>query len=214
MHKANGFTRQEILTAVKLNGSMTADDLGKELGISPVAVRQHLGALEAEGLITTTVERRGLGRPVHRYSVTAAGDETFPRDYDGLANSLLDELRYSAGEDAVAQLFAARRQRLVSDSQRDFDGKTLDARVHELARIQTGRGYMALATKEEDGFRLTEHNCAICKVARSQPAACAEEMKMITELLGTAVVVRREKHILSGDTSCSYHISEEAVPTE
>src|SRR5687767_10368667 len=101
MHKANGITRSQILTSIKVNGSMTADSLAQELGISPVAVRQHLAGLEAEGYILTSVERRGLGRPVHRYSITSEGDETFPRAYDRVANELLDELRLTGGEAAV-----------------------------------------------------------------------------------------------------------------
>lgn len=208
MQKANGFTRQEILNAIKLNGTMTAEALGKALNISPVAVRQHLAALEAEGLVATSIERRNVGRPVHRYTITHRGDETFPRDYAACANSLLDEIRYREGEEAVAELFTRQRERLQSSLQSRMDGKSLAARVCELAKIQSDAGYMAKVVEEEhgEGYILTEHNCAICQIARQHPEACEQELILFQQLLGEDVEVTREKHILSGDFTCTYRI--------
>lgn len=206
MHKANGITRGQILTAIKVNGSMTADLLATELGISPVAVRQHLTALEAEGHIRTSVERRGLGRPVHRYAMTQEGDETFPRAYDRVANELLDEIRLDGGEDAVDSVFAARRERVKASSHSRFHGKPLAARVEEMARLQTEYGYMAKARPDGDDHLLVQHNCAICKVATNNPAACKHEHIMLQELAGSEAEVTRETHILDGDTTCTYRI--------
>ncbi len=206
MHRANGFTRQQILTAVKVHGSSTADDIGRELGISPVAARQHLSALESEGLIGTSVERRGVGRPVHRYSLTSQGDETFPRNYDGLANTLIDELRAQQGEQAVEALLRSRVCRQQSLYQVRRGGKPLRARVEELARIRTEEGYMATAEPNGAGLRLIQRNCAICRVARSNSVVCDCELEMIRSVLGDDVTTERETHILSGDHACVYYI--------
>lgn len=207
MHKANGITRQQILSAIKLNGSMTADGLGKALGISPVAVRQHLAGLEAEGIIYTTVERKGLGRPVHRYSITAAGDETFPRNYEGLANTLLEELRNTLGDEVVDNLFARRRERMKAAMQIRLEGKPLPQKVAELAKIQAESGYMAEAEQTDGGFRFIEHNCAICQVARSYPNACEHELILLKELFEPEADVERETHIASGGYACTYRIT-------
>jgi len=206
MHRANGFTRREILSLVKMNGSMTAEALGKELSISPVAVRQHLAALEAEGYIATSVERRGLGRPVHRYTITARGDETFPRGYDVLANALLEELRFSQGEKAVDRLFGQYRERQRAANQPRMEGKSLPGKVAELAKIQSENGYMAEMRQDEDGYRLIEHNCAICRVARNLPAACASELLLFRQLVGEEASVVREQHMMAGDHTCAYLI--------
>lgn len=210
LHKANGFTRHEILTAIKLNGAMTADLLGKELGISPVAVRQHLASLEAEGLVATSIERRGVGRPVHRYTITQRGDETFPRHYDSLANALLDELRASEGEDAVERLFARRRERLVAALRMRMEGKSLDERVEELAQIQTEAGFMAECAEDDEGYVLIEHNCAACAVAKAHRAVCRQEMAMFQDLLGDEAEIERITHIASGDFTCTYRIRQKA----
>jgi predicted ArsR family transcriptional regulator len=204
MHKANGITRGQILTSIKVNGSMTADLLAQELGISPVAVRQHLSSLEAEGHIKTSVERRGLGRPVHRYSVTAEGDESFPRSYDRIANDILDELRVIGGEESVDAIFAARQDSLQTRSQARFNGKSLLARVEELAKLQSEYGFMADSRQVGEDILLIEHNCAICRVARNNRGVCAHEMIMLRNVAGSDADVTREQYILDGDSTCTY----------
>ena len=188
---------------------MTADTLANELEISPVAVRQHLAALEAEGLVKTSVERRGLGRPVHRYSVTDGGDETFPRSYDRVANELLDELRLSGGEAAVDAVFAARSERLQTATLVRIHGKSLPDRVVEAARIQSEYGFMAEARKDGDDLLLVEHNCAICKLAKQNRSACKHELEMIQRMMGDGAQVVRERYILEGDATCTYRIKTE-----
>jgi predicted ArsR family transcriptional regulator len=209
LHKASGFTRNEILLSIKLNGSMTADELGKELGISPVAVRQHLSSLEAEGYVATRVERRGLGRPVHRYNITGRGDETFPRHYDALTNTLLGEVVADQGAEGVAKIFAARRRSMAAELGGRMQGKPLSEKVTELAKIQTELGFMADSRQEEGGFVLTEHNCAICSVARNFPVACQEEIALFEDLIGEGVAIVRERFMLDGDHVCAYRIVEE-----
>ena len=207
MPKANGITRGEILESIKMNGSTTAEALAKELGISPVAVRQHLTGLEAEGLILATPQRRGLGRPVHRYRITPRGDESFPRDYSGLANSLLDELRTTQGESAVESLFASRAQRIIEVNRRKTQNKPLADRVKLIARIQSEAGFMAESRVDGDDILLEEHNCAICLVAKQHACACNQEFAWIKELVGPDARVEREKHILAGQHTCTYRIT-------
>ncbi len=111
MSRANGLTRQEILTAIKCHGSLTAETIAQQLHISPVAVRQHLSALAAEGSVTIQIVRRGLGRPAHYYRLTEAGDEQFTRRYMHMAVSLIEELSAWQGEDAVHALLALKHER-------------------------------------------------------------------------------------------------------
>ena len=208
MARANGITRQEILTSIKYNGAMTAEELSQELHISQVAVRQHLASLEAEKIIGITVERRGLGRPSHRYKLTAEGDETFPRRYEALTIMLVDELREWQGEEAVQSLFVRVRERqsqAVANRMRD---KPFTAQVQELVRVQSEKGYMAeFAEGETPGeCRLIQHNCAICNVARLYPhICCKEEMEMLQQALNGAEIIR-EEYIIAGDPTCTYRI--------
>ena len=208
MARANGITRQEILTSIKCNGTMTAEELSRELHISQVAVRQHLASLEAEKIITIHIERRGLGRPSHRYRLTPHGDETFPRRYEALMNLIVEELHEWQGEEAVQSLFARTRKRLSDTLANRMRDRPFAAKVQELARFQSENGYMAEVVESDTPgeYRLVQHNCAICAVARRYPhVCCKQEMELLKHALDGAEIVR-EKYIMAGDPTCTYRI--------
>ena len=50
MPRANGITRQEILTSIKCRGAMTAEELSKELLISPRGLRIVMHVAEVDRL--------------------------------------------------------------------------------------------------------------------------------------------------------------------
>jgi predicted ArsR family transcriptional regulator len=207
MPRANGITRQEILTCLKYQGSMTAEELARELGISQVAVRQHLTSLEAEESIAIQVERKGLGRPSHRYHLTSKGDETFPRIYGTFANGLLDELRAWQGEEAVVELLERQRERCRLDWNPRLREKSVGEKVNELARLLSENGFMAEASPgNEDDYILIKRNCALCAVARNHPNVCCQtSAEFYKRLLGN-VEVERGNSILNGEQRCEFFI--------
>src|SRR5216117_1946293 len=74
-------TRREILVLLKRTGHADTETIGKKLGITPSGTRQHMVALQGDGLITHQNDRDGRGRPKHIYQLTPAGDALFPRNY-------------------------------------------------------------------------------------------------------------------------------------
>jgi predicted ArsR family transcriptional regulator len=71
--------------------------------------------------------------------------------------------------------------------------------------FQDRLGYLAETVDTPDGeLRIRQHNCAIHRVAASEPAVCRAELELFRELLG--VEVERETHIASGDRCCTFRI--------
>jgi len=58
---------------------ITIDQLSEETLLSPGAVRQHLLALEAQGLVSYIRVREGPGRPRHVFRLTTQGEDLFPQ---------------------------------------------------------------------------------------------------------------------------------------
>jgi predicted ArsR family transcriptional regulator len=109
------------------------------------------------------------------------------------------------GPKKVAEVFEGRRQRLEAQYAERVRGKPLRDRVAAVAKMQDENGYMTDWEQREDGaFVLREHNCAICKVARSFPQACQKELELFTNLLDANV--SRDQHMAKGDCMCSYII--------
>jgi predicted ArsR family transcriptional regulator len=204
--------RRAILVNLRQRGPMSPDGLATHLGASRTGVLQQLHALEQAGLVTHQVERHGVGRPRHRYDVTADAQDLFPADYDGFALGLIDAISAVGGDELLDEVLAARRRQLGARLRDRLNDRVapdapLADRVRELAVIQDAAGYLAEAILGADGtVRLREHNCAIYHVAQDVASCCAAEAALFREVLGVNVV--RETHIAKGDRSCTYRMEE------
>jgi iron-sulfur cluster biosynthesis transcriptional regulator SufR len=203
-------TRERVLHLLKLKGSMTADQIADELGITSMGVRRHLITMERDGLLQYRVKQRGQGRPGFVYSLTERGDEFFPRTYPQWANSLLDTVRALDGDKGVERLFDKRTEELSRQYRQRLLGKNLQEKVTELAKIRSEEGYMAdWEALDEKTFVLREHNCAICLIAKQYQSACSHELDLFKKALTDADVIR-EEHIVKGDKMCTYLIQAKA----
>jgi len=206
-HREQGETREQILTLLRRQGQMTAAELSDALGIGAVGVRQHLALLDRDGLVRTAGVRRGVGEPSHLYALTDQAEALFPKRYDRLALDALAFVETQGGEQAIDQLFAARRDKLAQQLAPRLAGKSRPEQVRELAAILTEQGYMCESQQLDDGtFGLVEHNCPIDCVARDYPQACSNEIKLYQDILGTPLV--REETMSEGGSCCRYRISD------
>jgi DeoR family transcriptional regulator, suf operon transcriptional repressor len=200
-------TRRTVVELLKWNGPMTAAALGDALGVSVVAVRRHVEALERDGFVRQATRASGRGRPAHVYDLTAAGHAQFPRNYDQLLHHLLRAAVDEFGPDAIERLFSHRQDSLFERYQQRTADLPLAELAQELAVIQDENGYMAECVAEADGsFVVREHNCAIPSVAGGHPAACRYELALLRRLAGPDLEVERVAHIGSGDHVCAYRL--------
>jgi DeoR family suf operon transcriptional repressor len=194
-----------LLNALKRQGEARADELAETLGITVSAVRQHLSALNGDGLVDHSEVRAGPGRPHHQYRLSERGDNLFPRRYAQIVTDLLVE---AEAEDPamIERMFARRRDRRVERAKVRLAGKSLPEQVAELTRVLDEDGYLAEAVAQDDGsFRIVEHNCAILAVATKYGAACGTELEFIREVLPDARV-ERVAHLLAGGHVCAYEV--------
>ena len=83
-------TRDTILHTIKSSQQVNVEELAEVADVSPVTVRHHLNALQADGLIEAESIRRKVGRPYYVYSLSEKGHELFPKRYVRLTSRLLD----------------------------------------------------------------------------------------------------------------------------
>ena len=212
-HKGSGVapnTREQILELLQRSGSgLSADALAQKLGISAVAVRKHLAALERDSLIMTELERRPKGRPTYLYRPTASAEELFPNDYANLATAVLEMIRRMDGEHKIDELFQHRAEALASELATRVRGTTLQERLQQVAQVLEEQGYMPEVIKLQEGrewYLLTEHHCPILQVAKVFQQACACELDVLLKLLRAKV--KRCDHRMTGHPHCSYLISQ------
>jgi predicted ArsR family transcriptional regulator len=198
-------TRRAVLDLLKRNGPQTVAQLGAALGLSGVAVRRHLEVLEHVGLVRQTTRPQGRGRPAYVYALTEMGHDLFPRNYHQLVAQLLEAAASELGPEAVERLFDHRQQELAELYAGRTHGRSLPELARALAAIQDENGYMADCQQTDDGrWLVSEHNCAIARVAGTWPTACSHELALFRQLAGPGVDVERVAHIQSGDPVCAY----------
>ncbi len=202
--------KRRLLERLKRSGPVTTGDLAAGLGLTDVAIRQHLLALEESGLVQQrTKAPQGRGRPAVLWSLTGLAQELFPDRHADLTLDLVKAVRESFGEEGLDRLIGVRAKR-QSEAYRDLlpAGKApLKKRLDALAARRSAEGYMAEVTSEGRGsFLLTEHHCPICEAAQSCTGLCTAELEVFREALGPGVEVERTQHLLSGGDRCVYRI--------
>lgn len=201
-------SRQIILTILKRNEEQTVAALAKELGVTEMAVRRHLRELEKDGLIESRSERQAMGRPSYKYSLTAKGDESFPRNYDDLSLGILEDLEKLSGTYMIDRLFEQRKKRLLSMYEGEMTGSFAE-RIEALARIQSESGYMVEYEQLTDGsYQFIEYNCPIAKIAKKFPVACFCEQQLFENLLKTNKVERTSCIATENSNCCTYKFTE------
>jgi len=204
--------RDRLLFDLKRRGAQTAGELAARLGVTAVAVRQHLVALEAEGLVGVGDMRRGVGRPAQLWALTADAAARFPDTHAELTVEILGAVRTALGDDALERVVSERtRQQREAYAAGLPDGAALAERVRALAELRDAEGYMAECRPQPDGsLLLVENHCPICAAARACTGICAQELGLFRDVLGARV--ERTEHVLDGARRCAYRIEESSLP--
>ena len=203
--------RDRVLLQLKTRGTATAAVLAKRLDVTPMAIRQHLAALENEGLVTHIEERRAVGRPARVWDLTQRAAERFPDNHADLTVELLAAVKDVFGEEGLERLIHARagKQRQSYRQQLPGEGTSLAERGAALSELRREEGYMADWSQEPDGsFLLVENHCPICAAATLCQGFCRDELELFREVIGPDAEVERSEHLLAEARRCAYRISE------
>lgn len=203
-------TKARILDRLKRRDGLTTGALAAELGITEVAVRQHLDDLAADGLVERGAGTpRGPGRPAVEWSLSEAAHDRFPDRHGELTVSLIASIRAALGEGGLDRVIDARTAQQLDDYRAALPG--LDAplrdRVRALADRRTDEGYMADVVEEDGALLLVENHCPICDAASSCLGLCRAELDLFRRALGEDARAERTEHLLSGGRRCVYRIS-------
>ncbi|MBV8351480.1 MAG: transcriptional regulator [Verrucomicrobia bacterium] len=201
-------TRRRIVKLLKTEGALDSMTLGARLGVSAMAVRQHLYALQDQRLVIAKERPVPLGRPVKYWELTREADRLFPEAYAELSVSLIDALTDSFGPEGLQQILEHRTKRQRAAYSALIPATMpLHKKLEQLARIRTEEGYMAeVRPRDHDGFLFIENHCPICAAATSCKGLCQNELLLFQSILGREVSIKRLEHIVTGERRCVYEI--------
>ena len=203
--------RAAVRDLLKREGPISADSAAERLGITAMAVRQHLYGLEADGEADHVEEARPRGRPVKLWRATAGADPHFADSHSALAGDLIVQVKKAFGEEGLDKLLRLRNVDLEKTYRAKTDkAQTLKAKLEALAKIRSAEGYMAQVRRDPETGQLLfiENHCPICAAARLCTGLCREELALFHRVLGKDIRIERLSHILAGAGRCAYRVTQ------
>ena len=201
-------TRETILHTIKSSQQANVESLAEVAQVSPVTVRHHLNALQADGLIESASIRRKVGRPYYVYSLSEKGHELFPKRYVRLTSRLIDEMKAHLPEEVVNEVFENVVLSVVEEHRGEYEHLAFEDRLDYLVDLLADEGFLASWESSNGGYMLTEYSCPYISVGRSHSEICTIDKDLIVNVLQTPV--QQMSCMLEGDECCQFSV----MPTD
>src|SRR5437870_4544829 len=101
-------TQDRILLYLKTKGPQAAQPIAKRMGVTAMAIRQHLYMLRRAGMVEYTDERRKVGRPARIWRLAEKAQARFPDSHSELTLEMIGAIRAAFGDVGMDRLLAER----------------------------------------------------------------------------------------------------------
>lgn len=191
-----------VLDFLRRHGAVTIGALVAEMGVTATAVRQRLQRLMADGKIERHTERKGRGRPNHRYSLTEKGERAAGTNFADMASVLWEEIKSVEDPEIRRGLLKRIAGRLAERYRKEVGGEKLNERMTSLAELM-GEREIPFHVEQTGGLPvLSALACPYPELAKRDRGVCTMEKMMLSEILGANV--RLSECRLDGATCCTF----------
>lgn len=205
-------TDQSLVDYLRRHRGSTITDLVAFSGVTATAVRQRLNRLMGQGLVEREVERAGRGRPMHRYSLSEAGERSSGDNYAELVTALWSEMRAIADPDVRSGLVRRVAGRLADVYRDRIDGADLRERMESVVGLMKERDVPFEVRQDKSELPvLTALACPYPDLAEQDRGICSLEKVLLSDLLGKRV--RLSGCRLDGENCCTFEASSVASAT-
>lgn len=167
---------------------LTVDALGAQLQVTRNAIRQHLAALQAEGLVATGASKATRGRPTQLYVLSDKGRELFPRQYSWLAQLMLSSLKEDGGAGSLRKRMAAMGEKVATQLRAQHPGlRSRQDRVFKLAELMEQLGYSTAGTTVLDPTTISADNCVFHDLALKDSEVCEFDLALLASFTESRV---------------------------
>lgn len=201
MLQGMGRTQQDLLSALLYQpAGMSIDDLASHLDVTRTAIRQHLTALERDGLILRGETRPTGRRPQQLFQLTTSGRELFSRQYQLLADLLIGEVAEIIGHDKLVRIMRSLGQKMAAGMERTVVNE------QQIVSHMNQAGYESEVFFRSSGEQeIVAHNCVFHHLAKAHPEVCELDLALIGAL-GGGEVEHLECMVREGEV-CRFHVN-------
>ena len=178
-------TRGQIVALLR-RGDRTVEELAGSLGLTDNAVRNHLAALERDGLVRQEGVRRGpgAGKPASIYVLHPDAAPLLSRAYPPVLSTVLDvvvdELDAEGSTNVMREVGRRLARSVGGRAQGDFD-----ARVQAAAGVlESLGGDVEVVRGGDEAPRITGSGCPLSSVVCHRPEVCQAVETLVSEIVG------------------------------
>lgn len=199
--------KQLLKLLLKTKSGLTVEELSKGLKITRNAVRQHLAALESDGLIALGSTRPSGGRPQQLYALTEKGKEVFPRHYSWFAQLVIEAIKREHGPEGLRARLGEIGAGVAEQLRNQSPGLgTREEKVEKLATVMDQLGYNARTVAAADKAPVIEaDNCVFHELAIKNPEICHFDLEMMG--MFTDSKVDHQECMARGGNVCRFKFS-------
>ncbi len=195
-------TKDKVLNQVLLLREASISQLSQKLALSEISVRHHLINLEAQGLVSSSEERHGVGRPRFVYSLTEKGYQIAPTNFFSLTDQALTTMKHFLGPEIFLGLLKQFGQDLAKVYSRSISSQNPEQILEEVADSLTRDGFVFSWTKSGEKLILNTHHCPVHHLGHKHPEVCTINHALLESLIQQPI--NHETCILQGDAACTY----------
>ena len=190
---------------LRSKAGLTVDELSDGLKITRNAVRQHLAALESDGLTAAGDTRPSGGRPQQLYVLTDKGKEVFPRRYSWFAQLVIEGIKREHGTEGLSERLKDIGAAVGTQLRGESPGLTSrEQKVEKLAGLMDGLGYNA--RRAAGGTPAIEaDNCVFHELAEKNPEICQFDLALMSAF--TDSKVDHQECMARGGNVCRFKFS-------
>ncbi len=181
--------KQLLQLLLKTKQGMSVDALSVRLQITRNAVRQHLAALQRDGLIAAGETRASGGRPQQLYVLTDKAKEFFPRHYSWFAELLVESIEKESGPEGLRERLRALGSAVAQKLLDQHPGlKNREEKVRKLSEVMQNIGYGCDSeTERDDALVIEADNCVFHNLAMKNPEVCHFDLALLSTFTGSKV---------------------------
>ena len=177
-------TRARIIELLRRSPS-TAGEIANALGLTYNAVRAHLAALQAEGMVRSGGTQRGGTRPAAVWEVAPGVESALSRIYLPFASQLVRALGERLPEAELDAIMREVGRRLAAEWPRP--GGELAERVEAASALLHELGAPNEIEREDGMLRIRGFGCLLAEMIHGRPEVCRAMESLLEELLETPV---------------------------
>ncbi len=200
-----GTTRGEVLSRLRA-GPTTVNDIAAQLKLTDNAVRAHLAALEAEGLVAPAGFLPGVRKPHALFALTGRAREHFSRLYVPVLNALLSALGNHLSPEDARRLVENAGHALAAPHLDPLRSRPTPDRIAYALRLLTDLGAIATTRKEKSRTFIQGQGCPLSEAVSNHPDVCRLVETLLADLTGRPVHEHCERRKSEGGPRCCFEV--------